>query len=245
MAGKSTKHIYPNADVRILVDDAYFDVHRFLLSRKSEYFRTLFNGPWSPPFPSCPSPPTFDFNTTDGTASDSQTNPLPTVTPGLTTAEEFILFLDFAYAFMTTPFQVKIGNLLRAETVAVKLQVEELDSLCRSTSFNKHGNRITWKNVEEFLKAATDHEPRLEAVRRHCELFLHSTDPKQKWTRALYLGEKYALELIVKNAAERVPCDPGPFWNDPYFQQLSATLRAEVAISRLKKTGFEDLFCVC
>ncbi|KAJ3165343.1 hypothetical protein HDU88_004137 [Geranomyces variabilis] len=200
-----------DADVRVILDGVHFDVPMLLLKLQSGYFRAIADGPWDSVF--------LPANADDG-------RQLRQITPGnIITSEDFMLFLDYVYRDFHDPprsFRITPATFFQAESVAATLYVPNLLTLCRD--FTTQGPvYISWTNVEDMLRRATERTPRLESCRTHCERFLSAANGGQ-WVRVWYLAEQYELspELTSDKHYHNLPAEP---WRDPFFGKLSLTLQ--------------------
>ncbi|KAJ3133910.1 hypothetical protein HDU90_005518 [Geranomyces variabilis] len=200
-----------NADVRVILDGVHFDVPMLLLKLQSGYFRAIADGPWDSVF--------LHANADDG-------RQLRQITPGnIITTEDFMLFLDYVYRDFhdpPRPFLITPATFFQAESVAATLDVPNLLVLCREFT-TQAPDYISWINVENMLRRATERTPRLENCRTHCERFL-SVAKGDQWLRVWYLAEQYDLspELTSDKHYHNLPDEP---WRDPFFGKLSLTLQ--------------------
>ncbi|KAJ3009919.1 hypothetical protein HKX48_007673 [Thoreauomyces humboldtii] len=189
---------YHDADVRVVVGETYFDVHRVIISHASEYFRALFNGPWTPMYPKKPLAALTDEEVVQ--------DPLPVVTPGVTTVDEFKIFVNFAYSKLTgDEFVVTPKNIIKVDIVSKALGVDKMVELCTPGSPGID-DIVTWENVEDLLEAATERE---------------------------FPAESYHIpELVEPDVYSQLPEDP---WKDPFFHMLSAEFRVQLLQARVQE----------
>ncbi|KAJ3148105.1 hypothetical protein HDU89_004952 [Geranomyces variabilis] len=191
-----------DADVRVILDGVHFDVPMLLLKLQSGYFHAIADGPWDSVF--------LHANADDG-------RQLRQITPGnIITTDDFMLFLDYVYRDFhdPPPFRISPANFFQAESVAATLDVPSLLVLCKDFT-TKAPRYISWTNVEDMLRRATERTPRLENCRTHCERFL-SVAKGGQWLRVWYLAEQYELspELTSDKNYHNLPDEP---WRDPFF----------------------------
>ncbi|KAJ3166692.1 hypothetical protein HDU88_003175 [Geranomyces variabilis] len=201
MSVVSAKHAYKDADVRIVVGDTVFLVHKLLLSLTSDYFNAYFSGPW----------------TETAVKEDSKLREIDLfdVDP-----ESFSMLLDWIYR--TEPFAdpCKVFKLLdMADRFQVIPLLAYLDQVCPPA--------LSWKNVEEWLSIATNSRYRFKGLIDGAVSFLQKAN-EPAWIRVWYLAEKYDLPalrdvLLVKDHHLNLRMDP-------FFDKLSLSLQRDLLL---------------
>ncbi|KAI8918589.1 hypothetical protein DFJ77DRAFT_438895 [Powellomyces hirtus] len=217
-----SSHMYDDADIRIVVEDTVFEVHRLFLKYHAEYFRAMFSGPW------IESTQTVD-NGVNGTLRQIKLH------ESLVTAEQFTLLLDWIYRSIVKtgkkPFRMTGLTAFHMELIANVLQIDSLNSLCQTFFATTAPDYITWENVEELLEKATARGHRLQGCISHCNEFLLRECPSY-YIRCCFLAEKFDLPAIT-DTVPHSRCLLSP-WKDPFFTRLSQGLQNSLLLYQLQ-----------
>ncbi|KAI8591683.1 BTB/POZ protein [Geranomyces variabilis] len=208
MSVVSAKHAYKDADVRIVVGDTVFLVHKLLLSLTSDYFNACFSGPWTE------TAVKEDSNLREILLSD--------VDP-----DRFSLLLDWIYRTESFADPCKIFKLL---DLADRFQVTPLLVYLEQV----YPPALSWENIEEWLSLATFSRYRFKGLVDGAVSFLQ-TASAHAWIRVWYLADKHDLPTL-RDTQYLTQHSRMNLEMDPFFRKLSVPLQRDLFAACMAQT---------